>query len=157
MAETFEFTPIQQAWLDALKSGEYAQTTAVLHRTSETYGDNVGFCCLGVACDVMAKTGVLEFERHIDEKEGWETFRTVGTGFTDDTNHELMPTGAWEVLGLRDAAGKAHCDILSDEDAEEYAIQWGYESLTDANDRGAPFEDIAAMLERFPRVFFKTT
>lgn len=32
-------------WLNALRSGKYAQTT-------ETLMDNNGFCCLGVACAV---------------------------------------------------------------------------------------------------------
>src|SRR5687768_1004322 len=33
-------------WVPALRSGKYNQTKAVLH-------DEVGFCCLGVACDVI--------------------------------------------------------------------------------------------------------
>lgn len=36
---------LQQKWLAALRSGEYSQTTGVLH-------DDKGFCCLGVLLDV---------------------------------------------------------------------------------------------------------
>lgn len=52
-------------WVDALRSGEYKQTTGRLR------GD-VGFCCLGVACDLYGKehgepwVGEGEFMRRID-------------------------------------------------------------------------------------------
>lgn len=35
-------------WLEALRSGRYAQTTTQLRSD-----DGVGYCCLGVACDVF--------------------------------------------------------------------------------------------------------
>jgi hypothetical protein len=34
-------------WLEALRSGKYAQTYGALQ-------DSAGFCCLGVACDMVA-------------------------------------------------------------------------------------------------------
>lgn len=39
---------VKKLWLDALRSGEYAQAGGKL-RTTE------GFCCLGVLCDVHSK------------------------------------------------------------------------------------------------------
>lgn len=42
----------KQPWVDALRSGEYLQTTGVLHNEH-------GYCCLGVLRDVCAKAGVL--------------------------------------------------------------------------------------------------
>lgn len=47
------------AWLKALRSGEYKQTGGSLN-------DYDGFCCLGVACDV------LSFTKNYDSK-GWIT------------------------------------------------------------------------------------
>ena len=35
-------------WLEALRSGRYRQTSLMLR-------DKVGFCCLGVACDISGK------------------------------------------------------------------------------------------------------
>lgn len=43
--------PNQQKWVDALRSGEYKQTT-------ETLQDEYGYCCLGVACKVAEQNGI---------------------------------------------------------------------------------------------------
>jgi len=43
---------IKQLWVDALRSGDYNQTTGVLH-------DGFGYCCLGVLCDLAVKAGVV--------------------------------------------------------------------------------------------------
>jgi hypothetical protein len=40
---------VKSAWVSALKSGHYSQTTACLK-------DDAGYCCLGVLCDLHAKT-----------------------------------------------------------------------------------------------------
>lgn len=56
---------IKDLWVNALKSGEYKQTTDLL-----TDGEG-GYCCLGVLCDVYIKENGLGeeeaiaiFERH---------------------------------------------------------------------------------------------
>lgn len=48
MTNKFKHTPeeARKLWVDALRSGEYAQTTGSLRRED-------GFCCLGIACDVF--------------------------------------------------------------------------------------------------------
>lgn len=38
-------------WLDALRSDRYTQATGALQRWEN--GQSVGFCCLGVACDLI--------------------------------------------------------------------------------------------------------
>lgn len=43
---------VKQAWLAALRSGEYEQGYGLLHPTEDTY------CCLGVLCDLHAKAGL---------------------------------------------------------------------------------------------------
>ena len=57
MTHTSSFTPTQiaqfpklTAWLDALRSGKYNQTTRRLRRST-------GFCCMGVACDLENPNG----------------------------------------------------------------------------------------------------
>ncbi len=43
----------------ALRFGKYPQTSGVLHRVSSTRdGQNPGFCCLGVACEVALENGL---------------------------------------------------------------------------------------------------
>lgn len=43
---TIPRTPELEKWLEALRGGKYAQAYSRLR-------DNEGFCCLGVACDVL--------------------------------------------------------------------------------------------------------
>lgn len=55
-------TEVIKKWVEALRSGEYKQTTGKLHRV--TLNENLpeeppGMCCLGVLCDLAAKAGVV--------------------------------------------------------------------------------------------------
>ena len=51
MSKQIKFTQeLKDKWLEALRSGEYSQTT-------ETLKDENGFCCLGVLCDVIDPDG----------------------------------------------------------------------------------------------------
>lgn len=56
-------TVIKQ-WVDALRSGEYKQTTGRLHRIEkeQAWGTvtPAGMCCLGVLCDLAVKAGVVQ-------------------------------------------------------------------------------------------------
>jgi hypothetical protein len=47
-----KLTPIQQEWVDALRSGKYKQGRGALRRGNE-------FCCLGVLCEIAIKHGVI--------------------------------------------------------------------------------------------------
>lgn len=57
-------------WVDALRSGDYKQTTGILERVNR-YDDSRTHCCLGVACRVFMKEedneGILTAisDRHI--------------------------------------------------------------------------------------------
>lgn len=46
---------LKAEWLTALRSGEYKQVEGYLKRERED--GEVGYCCLGVLCDVIAKRG----------------------------------------------------------------------------------------------------
>ena len=48
---------IKQAWLTALRSGDYQQGKSLLHYQVLHYEDRCEdrFCCLGVLCDLYAK------------------------------------------------------------------------------------------------------
>lgn len=52
----YKFSPLQRAWIAALKSGKYKQGTRRLGK--RTRNKKVEYCCLGVACVVAKKHGV---------------------------------------------------------------------------------------------------
>lgn len=64
---------VKAKWLEALRSGKYKQTTGNLK-------DDVGYCCLGVLCDVYRNTkkakGVRWENGYIRNKKG-----ELGGGF----------------------------------------------------------------------------
>ena len=47
--------PNAQAWVDALRSGDYKRGQSALHEMTGSERDEPLFCCLGVACDLFAK------------------------------------------------------------------------------------------------------
>jgi hypothetical protein len=73
----------QEAWLQALESDEFKQTTGQLQR-----GD--GFCCLGVACVVAEKAGIT-------------VRRYLGVALDGSTLHDQPEVHYW--LGLRSETG----------------------------------------------------
>jgi len=48
-----------QKWVDALRSGEYNQVKGTLKGKMED--GTVGFCCLGVYCEIMGKEAPTHF------------------------------------------------------------------------------------------------
>jgi hypothetical protein len=74
---------IKAAWIAALRSGKYQQTTGRLR-------DSNGFCCLGVLCDLAANTGVV----------GWGS-DTLGNAAIDNEAH-LLPISVMSWAGLID-------------------------------------------------------
>jgi hypothetical protein len=103
---------IKSLWLEALRSGRYAQTKNYL-RT------NNGFCCLGVLCDLAEKDGIVAAS---------EPVSSLGVVLYD-TEDSLPPTcvekwacisvfGAVEYNGLEyslaklnDEVGLSFCEI----------------------------------------------
>lgn len=85
-----------------------------------------GYCCLGVACDLYAKeTGI-----------GWEQDFTLGYLFLG--GNLVLPERVKNWLGLTNNQGA-----------------WGYNSsLTEANDGGATFNEIADIIESEPGTMF---
>ena len=63
---------IKQRWIEALRSGEYEQTTKTLHNED-------GFCCLGVLCDLYSKEHDLKW-------------------MSDPHNHAYKMAGSTQVL-----------------------------------------------------------
>jgi hypothetical protein len=86
---------IQQKWVAALRSGDYAQGSGLL-RTSDNK-----FCCLGVLCDLAVKSGVSVECRQTD---GYYVY---------DNAHGALPTSVVNWAGLHSANPAVSTDIPS--------------------------------------------
>ena len=115
----------RKAWVEALRSGEYEQTTGFLHT------DN-GYCCLGVACEV---SGLGRWKNDVD--------RQFYITNDDDRQTTVLPDKVRQWLGLYDNGGVA---IHTDNSKVD---------LTELNDGGASFEEIADKIENGKGVYYE--
>ena len=110
---------VAKTWVEALRSGDYKQTTGVLY-------DGKGYCCLGVLCCLMG----YKFEK----AEG--SWSVVGSRKTKDDACKLVPP--WEIVekvGMASNNGQIYFDT------DEYVV------LAGMNDEGQSFETIADFIE----------
>jgi hypothetical protein len=80
---------LAKAWLEALESDSYEQGQGALR-----VGDQ--YCCLGVACDLGEKQGIVKSEP--DGAGGYFYIDAEG-----DRNGGVLPMGMWQALGLKEA------------------------------------------------------
>lgn len=106
---------VKELWVNALRSGEYTQSRHALRTVS-------GFCCLGVLCDIAAKTGLGKW----DTLGGREVFRAKDGYYCADT----LPHAVVEWAGLRDR---------NPDSADG--------SLASLNDSGKTFDEIADIIQ----------
>lgn len=124
---------IKTKWLTALRSGEYEQGK---HRlvTKNYDTDTYTYCCLGVLCDLAAKEGVVK--------------RKAG-GFShpvyNDHSNIVLPNAVQRWAGIEDTT-------LNDESSYGSAplveIDGEYAALSDWNDNGKTFSEIAEGIEK---------
>ena len=132
------FKSNRKKWIDALRSGNYQQTTdGYLHLDGK-------YCCLGVLCDVYEKETGRKVEATISLPTGPETFGFKYDFETLETFPQVM-----EWVGLRNRIG------LYDEVDE--VDENGQCSLSHKNDYGFSFEEIAEIIEREPDGLFYDT
>jgi len=133
MADT-NITPEQARaeWAAALRSGEYKQGTGLLHKIMlifEPEGDTreeEQHCCLGVACDIAVKHGVIEPPQFDGLAKAW--------CYADDleaTNTHL-PRKVAQFFGV----------------AQSPVRKSDHAPLTDLNDIGTSFDEIADAIEQ---------
>lgn len=132
---------IAKTWSEALRSGEYRQTTDALHRKDS------GFCCLGVLCDI--------YRRQVDPMAAWvpcDSMILADSG--DESPVEIMtfsipgqgmypmalPVRVREWAGMHSMRG----DIKNPDGG--YALQ---QSLAEMNDGGMTFAEIADVIDQF--------
>lgn len=122
---------LKEKWIEALTSGRYPQTRGTLKRIEESDGYPVGFCCIGVLCDIL---GVGEWLEDSASTEGAVPFsmeRSYGDDYYDD---EYWP-GRVEWFG----------EIESNEFLEEIGLSSSANSqlMSMNDDKGANFQEIA--------------
>jgi len=112
---------IKQAWVAALRSGEYKQGVGQLN-------ENGDMCCLGVLCDLHSKaTG--------NQWEGDYGVKLYG-------QHDCLPPSCvvqW--AGLKEES--PYVKIQVSENPEDTMTQ----PLSELNDNGSTFEEIADLIE----------
>jgi hypothetical protein len=87
---------LKRVWIEALRSGEYEQTTGTLHNT-----DDGGFCCLGVAAcvwgisdpDTMGVSVSRANENDEDIEGPTGVYRALDKVFLDDGRHKVVRKG----------------------------------------------------------------
>jgi hypothetical protein len=121
-----------QRWVAALRSGEYKQTTQVLH-------NDQGYCCLGVACDLYSKTPE-------GQTSGWANHpsqrneQKIGFEFATpdaDAYLDILPPAVAGYYGLEQSP------VIKNPKGHGY-----FDTLGALNDHGAPFHTIANLIEK---------
>ena len=115
---------IAEMWLDALLSGEYAQGRSQLVVRKDDGSKE--YCCLGVLCDLALKAGVV-----VDVDETVLAYANPAVSY--DGKKFYLPEAVRTWAGIKTTTGEiAGIDVSS---------------LTNANDMGYSFEDIAELIE----------
>lgn len=131
MARKQKMPVLTQKWIAALRSGKYAQTTGCLK-------NDEGFCCLGVAADVMAPKAWLK------TKNGDGKYR-----FRHSTNALFIPESDWERLVPKGVRIKNPYYSGDDEYEDEFVeLELLMDHMSDLNDEmNLNFNEIADIIE----------
>jgi hypothetical protein len=113
-------------WLDALRSGRYPQTRSMLVEMGPGAAPT-GYCCLGVACDLAVKAGV------INPPDAQGTFTWVDDEGLTHYESGLLPHPVQEWLGIT----SDNPVVFPESDL----------TLAEMNDDGATFTEIADAIE----------
>lgn len=123
---------VKADWLTALRSGDYKQTQGCLR-------DDTGYCCLGVLTDLWVKGSSVEWH----PKPFGTAFSIATPGWGAESS--VTPRGVMSWSDLTNSTGSTllgthtHRDGVSQEEF--------YVTLSDLNDNGFTFEQIADVIE----------
>jgi hypothetical protein len=113
--------------VEALQSGEYKQCSFAL--CTEYPGEDKGYCCLGVACDV--------YQKHVGDL----VIEKLGHKYMFDDHLHDMPPKVQEWYGFSTGSGMFPDSIKLNGSIQQYM------SLIGLNDHGVPFDEIATVIE----------
>jgi hypothetical protein len=139
---------VREAWVRALRSGQYPQGTNYLHVAADDPNDRwEGFCCLGVLCELAVQAGVIPPARHMVTPTGrrvWE-YGVPGGEDGDGASHTSLPWAVSEWAGIPGDTDPTIAFRVEDEDGNPDV---GHRPASDLNDNlGLTFEEIAAAIE----------
>lgn len=130
MARKQKMPALTQKWVEALRSGKYAQTNGCLK-------DDSGFCCLGVAADVIAPSQWLKTK----DDQGHYRFR-------NQKNDAYLPIEDWNRLIPKNLKIKNKEYSGDDWDSEFYEFEPSQEEMAELNDsKNLNFNEIADIIE----------
>lgn len=92
-SKNFDLDEFRKEWIVALRSGEYKQGRGYLHQEDR-------FCCLGVACDLLVKRGLVTEKRDVGEVTYY--------GIPDSTSQ-----GSYLPIGIRDLLKIPHQSAIA--------------------------------------------
>lgn len=115
-------------WVAALRSGNYKQGKSCLRNNRDE------FCCLGVASDLAVLDNSAEWARPDYDQLLWDAQAPGGKTFG---SHYTLCRAVARWLGLP--------DVVRDPEFTENGERF---RLSDLNDGGASFEEIADIIER---------
>jgi hypothetical protein len=133
---------IKQRWIDALRSGKYSQDTGVL-RSSKG-----GHCCLGVLCDLYAKEHNVQWDvhrynsdldEHFDIPEDEVSKVYLFDEFRFNGELEILPDNVKIWAGLNNLNPCVYSDGIDNVGNQ----------LSEMNDTGASFNEIADLIEKY--------
>lgn len=141
---SYEFSPEQLKWIEALESGEYHQTTGCLKRLK---GRVVSHCCLGVAMELFDPNDNLMF------LDTYTVMNSDGTSeFVGESNGGSLSTSVMNLLRLRSSEGVNKRDETN---IDKIILTFSESrALTRLNDEGMSFADIAKLLREKPEEYF---
>lgn len=130
-------TPEQKAlwvdWIAALRSGTYTQAERALHLNS-------GFCCLGVACELVKDKvqgeWAIRFDNDVLRIGPKYSFKHVNDKGDHKTEGNVLPSTVMDLYGLELAKGFGV--VMAAE---------GYKFITTLNDKFLNFNGIASVLQ----------
>lgn len=132
-----ELRPTVRAWIDALRSGEFEQTTGHLNATAECVTGGPGMCCLGVAAELCRRENPDRLHWELGQSGG--EYLLVDTETGDESSQELIPfVMAW--LGVEERNPHVYMPMGKGDLA--------LEDLASLNDDGTSFAEIADLIER---------
>lgn len=126
--------PFLKEWVATLRSGKYQQGFGGLRETPDDGPD--AFCCLGVAQDILAKK----------EPERFSWYRATNRRWIFHDLKKSHSSSGVLIYTVRSRIGRVQSSVyipgVLDRSGKSFA-------LTDLNDEGMPFEQIADVIEYF--------
>lgn len=137
---------IKKLWVDALRSGDYAQTTSYLMEVNSVTLEPIGYCCLGVLCDLAVKEGVIPPPSLV---AGSAYYGVVGP------DQSTLPVEVMNWAGLDSknpevlrGYDEEECTCVSYEEEDHECVPAPYYlDIAGINDNHATFEEIASIIE----------